>query len=300
MQSTPYAAPDLGALVLHLRAPRPLHVPRHLGRAIYSLGLNLIGRSNPLLASSLHDQQTEKPFAVSALMCGDAPILGNITPSDPVWIRLVGLSADVVSALETYRVVESRRIAEGEEVAAELNYLAWRVIRVEWDQGRLPGLFSYRSLIERNRSAQPTKHLTLRFRTATTFRSLGVNSPLPRADQVFGSLLSRWITFTTLKLRDLPHDQVMAFLQYHLFVSRFDARTELYVFKDGGKEVGFIGDVNFEIVRRSDALGRSSVEAERLIQQHYIWFARTVNLLADFAYYSGVGRKTTWGMGMVR
>ncbi len=70
--------------------------------------------------------------------------------------------------------------------------------------------------------------------------------------------------------------------------------------KQGGKEVGFVGSVGYELARTSAHLRDHDPELEALLQQEAVWFARTLGLLAEFAFYSGVGRKTTTGMGLVK
>jgi len=154
-------------------------------------------------------------------------------------------------------------------------------------------------LIDRHREAQPDHSYTLTFRSATTFRSNGVITPLPRPDLVFGSLLNRWIAFTSHRLRDLPDDQLTVFLMHHLIIAGYQTETAQYKGKQGVSEVGFTGTVTFDVLRVSEHLHKREAAIEMAQRRDYVWFARTVSLLADFAYYSGVGRKATKGMGMV-
>jgi hypothetical protein len=41
-------------------------------------------------------------------------------------------------------------------------------------------------------------------------------------------------------------------------------------------------------------------ERASLLNTEYLWMARTINLLATFAFFSAVGRKTATGMGMAK
>lgn len=68
----------------------------------------------------------------------------------------------------------------------------------------------------------------------------------------------------------------------HIFPSFFDIGTEVVVYSNS-KPIGCVGPMNFHI------LG----EVEPLV-------IKQINALADFALYSGVGRKTPMGMDMVR
>lgn len=291
---------DLATLVIELRAPRSLYLTNYMGRAVYALGLCIIALSNQPLATSLHDQNSEKPFAVSGLMRDNQALFGNVEAASGASIRLMGARIDVVRALEKYQRVMGKRLLKGKPFTLQIDYVDWQVSAIYWDDLSIPSLFSYRQLIERHQVARPNDRVILHFCTATTFRSQGVNIPLPNPDHVFSGLLKRWIMFTAHRLRDLPDDQLSAFIQYHIVISRFNLSSTLYRFKNGGKEVGFIGDVTYDLLHRSEYLEKHEPNLEAALKQDYLWFARTINLLADFATFSSVGRKTTWGMGMVR
>lgn len=277
---------DLGALVIHLRAIKPTFIQEHMGRAAQQFGLTLIGESNPDLAQSIHDQTGEKPFTASGLMCGDAPLKGKVEQGDAVWIRFTALNAPLVAAFDVYR--------NSSPYMVELNRQHWRVERIEWAH-----LTSYQTLIDQHRHIFPMEQITFRFACATTFRSHGVNLPLPLPSLVLGSLLTRWDKFTNHRLHQMPREQVNAFIAHHVLLSRHRIETALYRGKQGGKEIGFVGEATFDLVKKSSHLGTQEPETEGLLQQEYLWMARTINLLADFARFSGIGRKTTSGMGMV-
>lgn len=298
--STPTDLPDLAALVIRLRVLSPLHIRAHWGRAVYQFGLTLLGRADALLAQTVHDLSEEKPFTASGLMRGDAVCFGALEVGEEVWVRFTGLSAEVVAALRQYEQVTRQGLEEGKLIYEEVDRLMWQVIGVTWQAGRVPGCTRYQTLIERHSVSQPETHLTLAFLSATTFRSTGVNVPLPRPDLVFGSLLARWEQFTQHRLHDLPHDQLEVYIRTHVVVSRFDARTAIYQFKQGGKEIGFTGAVTFELLPKSDYLLKQDRDVELLLRRNAMWFARAMHLFAEFAHFSGVGRKTTTGMGMAR
>lgn len=133
-----------------------------------------------------------------------------------------------------------------------------------------------------------------------TFRSQMVNMPLPTPSLVFGSLLARWMNFTAHRLRDLPQDQVTVFIQHHILISQHNIHTQLVRGKQGGKEIGFVDEVVYELAYKSDYLGKHEPELEAMLRDEHIWFARAIDLLADFAVYSSIGRKTTTGMGVVK
>jgi len=92
----------------------------------------------------------------------------------------------------------------------------------------------------------------------------------------------------------------MRFIDHHLVIRQYQLQTHMVRGKQGGQEVGFVGEVTYELLRVSDYLAKHEPELERLMQGQWAWFARTVGLLADLARWSGVGRKTPSGLGLAR
>ena len=106
--------------------------------------------------------------------------------------------------------------------------------------------------------------------------------PLPDPHALFQSYLNRWNAFAppSLQITVGLSDVVDA----HVALARHRIQTELVDF-GRGRLVGFVGDVNFQVLqpRRlgGDILG-------------------TLNALTDYAYFCGTGHKTTVGMGQTR
>lgn len=291
---------DLVAMVVELHALMPTYIDNHMGRAVQHYGLTLLNGYDPALAQRIHNEDDLKPFTCSGLMTDKGILHGEISVGHCAWIRLTGLSADVAAALITYQRHISQRLTMQQPVIVELDRVPWAVYKVHIEGHPWAGATSYQRLIDRQRQANLPRKVKLSFFAPTTFRSKDVNIPLPLPSLVFGSLLSRWITFTAHRLRDLPQDQLDAFIAHHLLISRHAIKTELMRGKQGGKEIGFVGEVCYEISRKSSHLAKQDPELETLLQSEYRWFARTIGMLADFAVFSGVGRKTTTGLGMAK
>jgi CRISPR-associated endoribonuclease Cas6 len=138
-----------------------------------------------------------------------------------------------------------------------------------------------------DQASETDRKLTLQFYTPTAFRQGKYDTALPTPASVFGSLLRRWNHHSDI---EFSPDIIEA-----LQPSYFDIRTEVAQdprsqFQHTGARVnpanqfmGCVGKVTFQIL--------GSVQPE-IIKQ--------LNTLADFALYSGVGRKTPMGMGMCR
>ena len=204
--------------------------------------------------------------------------------------------------LLTYTGQTCYLLENGTALQIELDRLPWQITALHVDDREhlWAGKTTYQALIERHTPAKPASKLDMTFASAITFRSQRVNMPLPLPSLVFGSLLSRWTAFTAHRLRDLLPEQLDTYIDHHVLLSRHEIRTTLIRGKQGGKEVGFVGSAGYELARRSDHRLHHDPELENLLQQEGVWFARTLGLLAELAFYSGVGRKTTTGMGIVK
>jgi CRISPR-associated endoribonuclease Cas6 len=290
--------PDLAALVLRLRATRPSFYTNHMGRAVYALGLSILQSYDEQLSKVVHDFPDEKPFTASGLMRGEGIVDGTVEVGELLWVRFGALDTHIVAALSAFQ--ERAMQPASTPLMVSIDHLPFEVVEAAWDDSCLPGLFSYNALVERHRTAPLARSIHLRFLTATTFRRAALNINLPQPDLVFGSLLTRWMCFTSHMLHESPPEHLEAFIKYHIALSRYATHSALYRFNQGGKEVGFLGQATFELMRSNDHLAKQQPTIEAELRRNHIWYVRTLHLLADFAYYSGLGRKTTTGMGMVR
>lgn len=123
-------------------------------------------------------------------------------------------------------------------------------------------------------ASETKRQINLTFCTPTTFRQQDYDSALPTRDCVFSSLITRWNKYSNIEL--YPE------LIQLIFPSYFDIRTEILA-DSRSKFIGCVGNISYRILKDVELL---------TIKQ--------INALADFALYSGVGRKTPMGMGMVR
>lgn len=135
------------------------------------------------------------------------------------------------------------------------------------------GALSWREL----GAVEPTRQVELVFATPTTFKAGDLDLPLPVPKLVFGGLLAKWNAFSPYPLGVSPEEieRKLALAGAHLATKRFfDGRSHI---------VGFTGRAYFRALKGS---------TQELV--------RAVGALAQFAFFAGVGRKTTHGMGLVR
>lgn len=111
--------------------------------------------------------------------------------------------------------------------------------------------------------------IELEFLTPTSFKQGKHIQPFPLLELVFNGLLRRWNKFAPENLHFSP-------VEWNGVVSAYELKT--YAMKmEGGGEIGAEGRVKYRFV-----------DAEQ---------AKIATVLAHFACFAGVGRKTTMGMG---
>ncbi|MBM7865804.1 CRISPR-associated endoribonuclease Cas6 [Heliobacterium gestii] len=258
---------------LELEAPPQTTIPEEGGEKLHGLFFDLLKSVDPDLATSIHDQEG-KPFAISTLRS----LARRSSPTTP--------SETPVSAAErsgqknarrwrfTIRSLD-RRLSEVIDQAAT----AWegRAVRI----GNTPlairaiGITkkTYEQLYTETECHNP---IHVRFLTPTSFRQRGTQVVLPIPELVFGSLLRRWNQYSPMPFPESLAEEFAA-----IRIRKHNIRTELYRF-DRYKIIGFAGDVVFEFATTNPVTP--------------ILF----NALARFAEYSGVGYKSTMGMGETR
>lgn len=258
--------PDLLSHVVHLRAVLE-DPPRgeFLGREAHALFLSVIEDVNPSLAAQLHDSPALKPFTVSPLIWE-----GNRR----AWLRFTVFGPTVArsfaEALDSGLLGPRIRLGQTEFEVADVYS---DVLQHPWS-----ATDSYEALWERHMRSRSTfdRRIALHFVTPTTFRAQQKTTPLPQPELVFSSLLTKWNAFSPRPLNRVAQD----YFRDGLSVSRHELQTDFLDLGRGRRQVGFRGVCEF--------VGSSSCD-EGL---------RAARMLAEYAFYAGVGYKATMGMGM--
>ncbi|MBD2491796.1 CRISPR system precrRNA processing endoribonuclease RAMP protein Cas6 [Aulosira sp. FACHB-615] len=111
--------------------------------------------------------------------------------------------------------------------------------------------------------------IKLQFLSPTSFKQSGAIQPFPLPDLVFNGLLRRWNHFAPPQLK-FPE------IKWNCLVSAFELKTHAFKLEVGG-EIGAEGWVRYRFNDNEQA--------------------KIATVLAHFAHFAGVGRKTTMGMG---
>lgn len=258
--------------VIVLQAHKETMLPPYLGRAAHALFLRLVATADPIMGAKLHDDSEAKPFTVSNLMgLPGRRATDHVATGQAYFLRFTSYE-DSLSCLLAEKVLPSL------PHEFELDSTIFSVNDVFSENGahRLSRQTSYQELVERYllEARRAPKRMKLFFTSPTTFRSGGKNVPLPLPGLVFGSLADRWNAVSPITISE----EVRRYAEESMAISQCQLRTRTVEIA-GGKQVGFVGSCSYVALR------------------HDAYWLRVINLLAEFAFFSGVGYKTTMGFG---
>ena len=251
-------------------------LPRNVGRAHYAATLQRLHVVNSGLVAAIHNGDGPKPLTCSDILNGRSNRDGmRLEPGMPYYLRVTGLTENVSQAL-------LEALVERPPAAIELLHHPLRVTGATAntaDHG-WAGSTSYDGLAARQMlpGGSIGKQVTMQFASPTAFKQAGRQMPLPLPDLVFGSLVERWNRFSPLALSP----EMRRFGAEMLAVTRYRLQSRPVAQKNGALRIGGVGTVTYR------ALGGDRY-----------WLA-TMQMLAEFARYSGVGVQTATGMGQAR
>ncbi|KJH69555.1 CRISPR-associated endoribonuclease Cas6 [Aliterella atlantica] len=262
------------SLVLNIIPQSPIYPGYLSGKHIHALFLTLVSAVDKLLGDFLHADKSNKAFTLSPLQVSSNYRVQwehkqAIAPGTPCWLRISLLDEALFSKLTQLwlNLNPSRAWHLG---SADLKITS--VLGTPQSTQPWANFCSYSQLYEQ--ASDRDRLISFTLSTPTAFRQQEFDCALPSRDSVFNSLINRWHKFSKI---EMSPDIVQA-----IFPSYFDIRTEI-VADSRSKFIGCVGNVSYRIL--------GNVEPQVIKQ---------INALADFALYSGVGRKTPMGMGMVR
>ncbi|HLW03492.1 MAG TPA: CRISPR system precrRNA processing endoribonuclease RAMP protein Cas6 [Ktedonobacterales bacterium] len=291
----------LCAALLKVRARAAGLLPAFWGTLVQGAWLDWVHQMDPALAARLHEENQERPFTCSALWLPDreeqvrAQEIGQrvaVQQGQVCWLRLALLDGTLFGALT--------RETEGEQAPVPplmLNSIPFDLLELVVDdragagEASWSGWTSYPALVQRSqkRPGSQLSHLTLEFDTPTAFTGEHQNwgrstMVLPEPLRVFGGLARRWLRFAPREQAGAIDPGALAlYLEQRVYVSEYALHTQRIHLRQTPL-LGFVGRCTYR-------LPMDSVGDELRRQAH---------LLADFAFYAGVGHKTAQGMGRVR
>ncbi len=289
------------SLVLNLLPRSPIPPGYLTGKHVHALFLSLVSSVDQALGDRLHVNSANKAFTLSPLQVqrsvrhsvgGPKPKTPDlklqyqhrdpIPAATPCWWRVSllddGLFRNLSSLWLNLNPQHPWHLGP-----ADLQITS--VLGTPQSTQRWANFSNYEQLYEE--ASDQERKITFCFCTPTAFRQKSFDSALPTRELVFGSLLRRWNEYSSIQLNE-------GFMEY-LFPSYFDIRTEITV--DPRQQFAHTGAVTDPSSQFMGCVGKMTF---RIMGHPEAEAIKTVNALADFALYAGVGRKTTMGMGIVR
>jgi CRISPR-associated endoribonuclease Cas6 len=270
------------SLLLTLMPEAPATLPPDLGRAVQAETLARLGQVDPALADAIHASDGPKPLTCSALVAAE-PAPEPRHPADSVsvrpgvryFVRVTGLVESVSRAL-------CAGMVERPPAHWTLHGRSFRVLEAVCDPVRdaWTGQTSCEELAATalHQGGRLPRTITLEFVSPTAFKSQEMQMPVPLPGLVFGSLTERWNAFSTVAL----DPDLRRFANERVAISRYRLESRPVPAKGGALRVGGVGRVTY-----------TALDDDR-------YALAALNILADFALYSGVGVQTATGMGQCR
>ena len=254
-------ATALQTLVIHLGAAGKGTLPSSCGRALHAQVLEWFHLGQPDIAQAIHNKQ-ESPISLSDLL-GKHPGR-TVQEGDAFYVRIGLLQGNLLEPL--LRGLE--QWGDRTFCLAQFPFII-KGIDMMPDTNLWVGASSYAMLAQ----TASLRHLTLKFLSPTSFK---LNSgqhiqPLPLAEAVFGNLHRRWNVFAPQALH-FPK------IQWQGLICNYELKAQTLKMENCD-ELGSIGWVTYRFP-----------EPEQ---------ARIATVLAKFAFFAGVGRKTAMGMGQI-
>ncbi|HWS83327.1 MAG TPA: CRISPR system precrRNA processing endoribonuclease RAMP protein Cas6 [Ktedonobacteraceae bacterium] len=263
----------LYSLILELTVNNATTLPISTGYQTYSLFLNIISQVDPVLAARMHEESNNyRPFTISSLR---GPIEQGknllLQPGQLCRLRVTLLDGGPLwQALCTC-------FLEGRLTTVTLDTAELTLRRLLSTPGVDPTGWAGSADWQTLATTAASDYITVRFASPTAF-SLGDRRfglfPEPRL--VWDSLMRSWNLYAPEVLR-LDKVELRAFVGKQVVVEDYHLQTETRRFPTYSQK-GFVGTCTYHVKVKDS-------------------YAPQVAALAEFARYSGIGYKTTMGMG---
>jgi CRISPR-associated endoribonuclease Cas6 len=236
---------------------------RHVtARGLHGLIFTILSQADAAEADWLHTHPSPKPFSLAPLYLQDGRLVG---------VRLAAFDARTADFFRrAWHDVRRRG-----EILRLGRYQTFTIDEIIEDPGASFALLA---------SSPPALKMGLRFLSPTAFKQGPGSLPLPLPANVFSWPYRIWQEYAHQDLA-LPEDW-LEWSQRELFVVAHRIETVQVAISREEKFTGFVGDVWFQAISRP----------KEPIPELYLCVWQALGSLATF---SGVGHKTTMGMGAV-
>lgn len=271
----------LYSLVLVLAPTVEATLGATMGHQAHAAFLDAIRVADPALSATLHASGVPvRPFTMSPLLGTGRPRGDEVTLSPE---RTYALRCTVLDAA-VYERFMARFLQSDGRPLLRLGRASLLIREIRTTPGSHPwaGYTTWQELAD---GAQPRPELTLEFASPTAF-SFGQKAwgkkivLLPQPELVFDSLARAWNLLAPASLQ-VDRQALAEYLKEHAVIKQLRISTRMLRFARS-PQVGFTGQATYGLMQADGAARRQ------------------LAMLAEFAFYAGVGYKTTMGMGQCR
>ena len=317
----------LYALMLKLRPRAAGNILPNAGQLAHAALLRWLADVDPALATRLHEPNQDRPFTCSSLWFPDERAVNEaqsanrrlpVSPGHTYWLRMTLLTDEIFRTL-TARFLRPVAISTGHTGDLDPGLPSLRLGGLHFDVAELlamppdspdqrhhqpetwAGYDTYEALVARaaarSLDAPDGRSIALAFHSPTAFsdgqRTWGKRMHLfPDPERVFDRLARVWNAWAPSALA-LDAHAVQAYATEWVAVASFDLHTRLLHF-DRHSQLGFTGRCGYALMERAHAADDTASPGAGLRA------VQALHLLASFAFYAGIGQKTTMGMGQAR
>jgi CRISPR-associated endoribonuclease Cas6 len=229
---------------------------------VYALLLNIIRTVDPELSVKLHDELANKTITVRKLYHDLHFLMVKLTLlDDGLFDKFANimLQACIPEFDLNGQIVKIGRITCTNE--SETSWARY---------------YSYKEIFEQ------ASHTDIKFnfelKTPMVFKQGDILNPLPMPLLFFKSLHKRWNSHSEIKL----NDEFLSLVEKYVFISRYKLQTDHYPVEKQLEINGSVGKLEFSVKKK--------------VPEEFIQY---LNILSDYAFFSGVGYKTGVGMGQI-
>ncbi len=291
---------ELFSLLLRLHPREPGYVALGTGNQVQAAFLDMVRQGDPTLADWLHTPNQRRPYTVGLLQgfnhltsaqVGEARTKQRMLPVQPeqtYWLRITMLDASVFGTFARYLIAHPGAVTVR---IGEAHFNISRLLSTPDPDVSTQPWVGYSTFADLHDLRPAQKSYRFEFVTPTAF-SKGQKqwgkllSVFPEPATVFESLARQWESFAPVPLRMEAHGITMrtfaSWCEEQIMVTRYELETS-YLPSSKFGQAGFQGNVTYEVKGMPTA-----PEAQ--------WLSP----LARFALFSGIGYKTTMGMGQAR
>lgn len=277
------------AIVIHCFPKTDLPLTHAQGKVLHGLFYEILQKASAVKGDAVHSVAGLKPFSTALLLSERQRRAEFIRAGEEIKIRFTFLDDSLYPLLARYFL--SAPDLSFELVRTELTVV--RILATPQSGEEWAGCATFEEIYER--ASEEEKQFSFQFVTPTFFKRGGGPTypdlivPLPLPDLVFKSLLRNWNQFSPVPFEEealltdvfahhleMIHHRITSQLARLVF-QKADGHYQSSVFP------GFVGSCTF-----------------RLVELHDPGIVKTLNTLADLAFYAGVGAKSTMGFGVAR